>query len=49
MVRTKGIEKFAYVRHFLAGIEMFFIAPTAWFYIKSLGQTPVRKGFLCKS
>lgn len=45
MARIKGIIKFAYVRHFLAGCELFFITPTAWYYIKSLGQTEVLKSF----
>ncbi|CAB3994127.1 major facilitator superfamily domain-containing 8 [Paramuricea clavata] len=38
MVRHKGIVKFAYVRQFLAGCETYFIAPTAWYYVRSLGQ-----------
>jgi MFS family permease len=33
------ITKFTALRSFLAGCEMYFIAPTAWTYIKSLHQT----------
>jgi hypothetical protein len=41
MVRHKGIVKFGYVREFIAGCENYFIAPTAWYYVRSLGQNEV--------
>jgi MFS family permease len=33
------ITKFTAIRFFLGGIEIYIIAPTAWYYIRSLGQT----------
>ncbi len=33
------ITKFTALRFFLGGIEIYIIAPTAWYYIRSLGQT----------
>ena len=39
MDRHHWIIKFAALRSFLSGCETYLIAPTAWIYIKSLGQT----------
>ena len=41
MVRHKGIVKFGYAREFIAGCESYFISPTAWYYVRSLGQNEV--------
>ncbi|XP_028418742.1 uncharacterized protein LOC114544261 [Dendronephthya gigantea] len=39
MDRHGWITKFTALRFFLGGIEIYIIAPTAWYYIRSLGQT----------
>ena len=39
MVNYSSIIKFGAVINFLLGIESYFITPTAWYYIKSLGQS----------
>ena len=39
MSRQGWVAKFAALRLFLSGCETYLIAPTAWIYIKSLGQT----------
>ena len=41
MVRHKRIVRFCWVQTFLIGCETYFIAPTAWYYVKSLGQNEV--------
>ena len=38
MPSQKGIVRFGYARQFIAGCETYFIAPTAWYYVQSLGQ-----------
>ena len=49
MVRRTGIVMFIYAGSFLVGCETYFIAPTAWFYVKSLGQDEVlMEGFFRK-
>ena len=40
------IIKLAALRFFLQGCETYFIAPTAWYYIKSLGQTKLFLAFV---
>jgi MFS family permease len=39
MEKHGWITKFTALRFFLGGIEIYIIAPTAWYYIKSMGQT----------
>ena len=39
MERKGWITKFTALRFFLGGIEIYIVAPTAWYYIRSLGQT----------
>ena len=39
MSRHGWITKFTALRFLLGGIEIYIIAPTAWYYIRSLGQT----------
>ena len=38
MPARKGIVSFGFARQFIAGCENYFIAPTAWYYVQSLGQ-----------
>ncbi|XP_028413270.1 uncharacterized protein LOC114536115 [Dendronephthya gigantea] len=40
------IVKFSYVRNFLEGCETYFIAPTAWYYVRSLGQDELFLAFV---
>ena len=42
MASYRRIVRLAYVRNFLGGAETYFIAPTAWYYVRSLGQNEVR-------
>ena len=39
MTQNERIKKLAFLRCFMAGLETYCIAPTAWTYIKSLGQS----------
>jgi MFS family permease len=39
MGKHRWITNFTAIRFFLGGIEIYIIAPTAWYYIRSMGQT----------
>ena len=39
MAKNSWITNFTALRFFLGGIEIYIIAPTAWYYVSSLGQT----------
>lgn len=49
MAERDWITKFAAVRYFLGGCETYFVAATAWYYIKSLGQTEIFLAFVLSS